>query len=296
MRPPTSRRTQNPTVLSKINELGSVFPISRTHRATLNAANSDFTYAAEAAKTGPFAGIWLALVALSPQIEDRFSIRQEIPVVYSPHPDFQSRTITQLQDLLRMIPQERQGYANGVLFFWAPDSKLNAKLENFSKTELVLIAIPEGGPGSLLSTLASHLYSQDLYRERTYVTGDQFFGRRSLLAELRGDLIEHRVPAVFGTRKTGKTSILKELVRTSSVSGPTDLIEVFIYQDLEHLPRPSSGNDPIPELLADISEEIRKELKLRSLRTKELADLGDRPSLVEFRRALTTILRHCAIR
>ena len=201
--------TRNLEVLSKINVLGTAFPQSRKHREILNAANSDFTYAAEAPKSGRFRGVWLALVRLSPELEDRFGIHQEIPVIYSPHTDVQGRTITRLREILDLLPQDRQGYAGGVLFFWAPDQKLETKLERFSRTELVLIPLPNNDAASFLRTLATHLYSQDLYRERTYVTGDQFFGRRSLLAELRGDLTNHRVPAVFGTRKTGKTSILK---------------------------------------------------------------------------------------
>ena len=288
----SSRRTKNPSVLSKIEALGKAFPVSRGHRETLNAADSDFTYARPAGTSGPFRDVWLALIRLSPELEDRFGIHQEIPVVYSPHTDVQSRTILRLREMLELLPQDRQGFAGGVLFFWAPDIKLETKLEKFSRTELVLIPLPTGGAEKLVRTLASHLYSQDLYRERTYVTGDQFFGRRHILAELRGDLADHRVSAVFGTRKTGKTSILKELVRTSEVGGNTDLIEVFIYEDLEHLPRPESGHDPIPELLGDLAEDIRKELKLRELRTKELADLPEKPSLLDFRRALTTILRH----
>jgi hypothetical protein len=143
-----------------------------------------------------------------------------------------------------------------------------------------------------LGTLFSRLYSQDLYREKTAVTGEQFFGRRSILAQLRGDLANYRVSAVFGTRKTGKTSILKELVATSSTQSQTTLKEVFVYLDLEHLPGPASGRDPIPVLLEDLAEWIRKELKARGLRTKELGDLPETPSLQEFRKALTSILAH----
>ena len=290
----SSRRTTNHLVLSRIDNLGHAFPDSRGHRRTFTAAASDFTYVHATELPSPFQGVWIALIRLSAELEDRFGIHQEIPVVYSPYTDVQGRTITRLREMLAYLPRDRQGYAGGLLFFWAPDPKLETKLQKFSRTELVLIPIPTGDAEELVATLAKHLYSQDLYRERTYVTGDQFFGRRNLLAELRGDLADHRVAAVFGTRKTGKTSILKELVRTSEVGGNTDLIEVFIYEDLEHLPRPESGKDPVPELLGDLAEDIRNELKLRGLRTKELADLTERPTLLEFRRALTANLRHPA--
>lgn len=289
-----ARHTRDPKVLEKISELIAAFPVARRHRQTLNAAQSDFTYASPAPTPGPFSGLWLALVRLSPELEDRYAIHQEIPVVYSPHSDLQGRTIVMLKEVFCLLPQERRGFAGGVAFLWASDPKLDTKLEKFSKTELVLMSIPEDGPDALVQTLASHLYSQDLYRERTYVTGSQFFGRRALLAELRGDLADHRVSAVFGTRKTGKTSILMELVRTASAANHTDLIEIFVYEDLEHLPRPSSGRDPIPELLDDLARDIQKELRIRSLRANELANLPDEPSLREFRMALTETLRHPA--
>jgi len=286
------RLTRNTTILSKLDALARVFPQSRHHRAILNETGSDFTYAAELPANSPFADVWLALIRLAPDLEERFAIHQEIPVIYSPHTDVQGRSIVRLPEMFTRLPAERQGFAGGLVFFWAPDPRLETKLERFSKTELVLLPMPSGSSDGFLTNLVARLYSQDLYRERTAVTGDQFFGRRSILAQLRGDLANHRVPAVFGTRKTGKTSILKELVRTSSSQGHTGLKEVFVYQDLEHLPRPSSGRDPIPELLGDLAESIRQELKLRDLRTRELGELDGRPTLLDFRKALTAILSH----
>lgn len=286
------RLTRNAVVLSKLDTLGSVFPESRVHRRILNDCGSDFTYAAEAPRDSPFSGLWLALVRLSPDLEEQLAIHQEIPVIYSPHADIQGRTIVRLSEILDYLPRERQGFAGGIVFFWAPDVKLEAKLEQFSRTELVLLPLPVSSADRFLLMVRARLYSQDLYRERTAVTGDQFFGRRSILMQLRGDLENHRVAAVFGTRKTGKTSILKELVRTSAVDGRAGLKEVFVYEDLEHLPRASSGRDVIPELLGDLTENIRRELKMRGLRTKELGDLPAEPTLVQFRRALTAILGH----
>lgn len=286
------RTSRNPIVLSKVNSLTAAFPEARQHRETLKLVQSDFVYASSAPLDGPFAGVWLGLIRLSEELEERFGIHQEIPTIYSPHSDIQSRTIVRIPEMLELLPPERQGYAEGITFFWAPDVRLQTKLQKFSKTERVLIPMQSGDSLSFVTALSGHLYSQDLYRERTYVTGDQFFGRRSLLADLRGDLYNHRVPAVFGTRKTGKTSILKELVRTSQAGGGTDLIEIFVYQDLEHLPQPSSGADPIPELLGDLVGEIHSQLKLRKLRTKEMSDVPASPTLLEFRKALKATLQH----
>lgn len=286
------RLTRNPVVLKQLDALASAFPASRDHRSVLNEIGSDFTFVGELPKDGPFAGVWVALVRLSPDLEERLAINREIPVVYSPHNDVQGRSIVRLPEMLSQLPHERRGFAAGVVFYWAPDHRLETKLQEFSRTELVLLPMPSGNAEEFLAVLFSRLYSQDLYREKTAVTGDQFFGRRSILAQLRGDLTNHRVSAVFGTRKTGKTSILKELVATSSGQKQTSITEVFVYLDLEHLPSPNSGGGPIPLLLGDLAESIRQELKRRGLRTKELADLPEIPSLQEFRKALTAILVH----
>jgi hypothetical protein len=290
----SARLTRNPLILSKLNTMGVAFPASRHHRAILNEIGSDFTYAGALPNDGPFAGFWIALIRLSPDLEERFAINKEIPVIYNPHSDIQGRSIVRLPEMLRQLPPDRKGFAGGVVFFWADDHRLEAKLEQFSKTELVILPLPQKTAEQFLGVLVSRLYSQDLYREKTAVTGDQFFGRRSILAQLRGDLSNYRVAAVFGTRKTGKTSILKELVATSASQGHTGLKEVFVYMDLEHLPGPNSGRDPIPLLLGDLSESIREELKRRNLRTRELGELSETPSLQEFRKALASILTHAS--
>ena len=64
-----------------------------------------------------------ALIRLSPKLEDRFGLHQEIPVVYSPHTDLQGRTILKLRDMLELLPKDRQAFTGGVLFLWAPDNK-----------------------------------------------------------------------------------------------------------------------------------------------------------------------------
>lgn len=284
--------TRHLVVLKLLAELATIYPQSKDHRDALRELDSDFVYAA------PVVGgsrvttdIWITTIRLAPLLEDRFGIYREIAAIYSPHADLQGRTISRIPDLLNLLPPERRGFASGVVFFWAPDTRLVAKLDQFTKTEQVLIPLIGSGGQDQLRAISSRLYSQDLYRERTYVTGDQFFGRRTLLQELRADLHSQKVPAIFGTRKTGKTSILQELVRTSKSNSDSGLIEVFIYQDLEHLPALTSG-DPIPELMMDLAQSTRVALKERGLRTKELAELPSRPSILQFRQALSTTLLH----
>ena len=93
----------------------------------------------------------------------------------------------------------------------------------------------------------------------------------------------------FGTRKTGKTSIIKELARTSErLTG--DARSIYVYQDLEHLSDATVG-DPAKELVVDLAEKIREAFKSAGLRTNEIASLGSDAGPLEFFRALDTILK-----
>ena len=94
---------------------------------------------------------------------------------------------------------------------------------------------------------------------------------------------------IFGLRKTGKTSLLHEIIRShDSERGREGSSSVLVYQDLEYLP--SLVEDPIPDLIQDLAENIRRRLKERGLRTKELADLPNPASPSDFRRALDSLL------
>jgi hypothetical protein len=124
---------------------------------------------------------------------------------------------------------------------------------------------------------------------RGYVTGDQFFGRGGELQQIADSIRQQEVVGVFGLRKTGKTSLLHELIRTrDSEIGPRGEQRLLVYQDLEYLP--SLSEDPVPELIQDIAENLRRRLKKNGLRTQELAELPERATPTEFRRRLDLLL------
>lgn len=81
------------------------------------------------------------------------------------------------------------------------------------------------------NVLNQWLYRRDLFGTNAPVSGKRFFGRDSALAELR-EAIQSAVPTgVFGLRKVGKTSLLKETVRRANESG-----DIAIYIDLLRVP------------------------------------------------------------
>ena len=85
--------------------------------------------------------------------------------------------------------------------------------------------------GVLRELLDQWLYRRDLFALNSPVVGRRFFGREKPLAELR-EAITTSVPlGVFGLRKVGKTSLLKETERRLSDSG-----DIVAYIDLLRVP------------------------------------------------------------
>lgn len=83
----------------------------------------------------------------------------------------------------------------------------------------------------LRSVLDRWLYRRDLFAFSFPVVGRRFFGRDKALAELREAVATATPAGVFGLRKVGKTSILKEMERRASESG-----DLIVYLDLLRVP------------------------------------------------------------
>jgi hypothetical protein len=287
------------TLIARIDELGQAVPISVKHRELLRELGSEFVYARPLG--GPSENIgWLVLVRFGSVLESRFGFTREIPLLYSPFADLQIRTTDGLEARLEQLPSERRTVSTNEVLVWAPDPRLTAKLESWSRAARVLLPMPGDSdlahPESLqrfVDLLASNLASRDLYSARGYVTGDQFFGRAVELQQVADSVRQREVVGVFGLRKTGKTSLLNELKRSyDSERDAGERLQLFVYQDLEYLP--SLSEDPVVELVQDLAENIRRRLKQEGLRTQELADLPTGASPSDFRRALDRLLEKIA--
>jgi hypothetical protein len=287
------------TLLTRIEELHRAVPISVAHRDLLRELGSEFVYARPLGGPGENIG-WLVLVRFGSVLESRFGFTREIPLLYSPFADLQIRTTDGLEARLAQLPSERRSVSTNEVLVWAPDLRLAAKLESWSRAARVLLPMPSDNdlehPERLqrfIDLLASKLASRDLYSARGYVTGDQFFGRAVELQQVADSVRQQEVVGVFGLRKTGKTSLLNELKRSyDSERDAGERLQLFVYQDLEHLP--SLSEDPVVELVQDLAENIRRRFKQEGLRTQELADLPVGASPSDFRRALDRLLEKIA--
>ena len=287
----------DPSLVARLEQLHDAFPISVQHRQLLRQLGSEFVFA-KPVHTGSFSpDSWLVLLRFGSVLEGRFGFTREVPVLYYPFSDLQIRQIDGIEkNLADHLPTDRRSVSSAEIFIWSDDTRLSDKLAHWSSPTRVLIPLPNQAAISsndpiahFINTLANKLTSRDLYSIRGYVTGEQFFGRSAELQFLSDCIKSREVVGVFGLRKTGKTSLLHEVIRANRrefiSSNP---IEVIIYQDLEYLP--SVADDPVPDLIQDIADNLRKALKEHGLRTLELTELPRAASLSDFRRALDALL------
>lgn len=225
-----------------------------------------------------------ALVRFSGAIESAFGFTREVMFFYSPYRDLQIRTFRAAKTVLNEIDRE---VTPDTIFLHAPDPRLKEKLDDWSGGMLAIPLSMSDGPLSFISLLRDYIFSRDLFYETTPVQGDRFFGRRQLLQSFRDDVRKQRVAGLFGLRKSGKTSVLSELA--SNLRSPDRIV---ILRDLESLPSPPA--DPVPDLVRELVGDLLDELRTRSRRTLDLANLGDEPTLNQLKTALQSTLRRLA--
>lgn len=271
---------QHPDLLANIERIRDRFPIFRDHMEALRGLGSQIVFAGMCRQEG-FRECAVAHVRFSGAIEAGFGFTREVMIFYSPHKDLQGRAF---KAAVRELTRSDRSVTPDTFFMWSPDQRLRTKLHDWSlPTELAIpLLIDDEDHLSLISLLRDYIYARDLFYITTPVKGASFFGRRTLLQSLRDDVFNQRVTGLFGLRKSGKTSILlqlKEDLQSSSV--------VCVLMDLEAFPSPPE--DPTDDIVADLRRRVIDELKAAGLRTQELSQLPDRPSILELKNALQAI-------
>ena len=204
---------------------------------------------------------------LGVDIEKQFAIAGEVLFLFTPYDDLQRRTFNALTQRLRTEVAKQQVGAHGsvrftpdpsVALLWAPDPMVRPHLEswNLESGGSLVAAIPNlheattDGRGEVIRSLKEILVARDLYRGRNPVTGNDFFGRQDLLTGLRAELSAGRSVGLFGLRRAGKTSVLREFQRRNR----TARIAV-VLSDLEAIDNLAE----VPALLAsDIANTLRE--------------------------------------
>lgn len=259
-----TRFKTNPVVVSdqvllgRIETLNRKIPISREHRRAFNELGSEFTYAREVSGhdcseigfPNYLARTYLCLVRLHSDIESGIGVFREVPVVYSPQPDLQGRYVRSLPDLLRILPAARQQIERHLFFVSVSVSVTDEQVKQLSSPHARLVRLPASSPAgssaeTVIRSLASTVYSTDLYAREGYVVGEDFFGRSETLRRIQSNVRLKKVAGLMGLRKSGKTSLIKQLINEAADE------TIYIYEDLESVESIRFGN-PIPALIRSL--------------------------------------------
>ncbi|PKI91130.1 hypothetical protein CW368_07655 [Actinomycetales bacterium SN12] len=211
----------------------------------------------------------LALARLGSDLERRFSINGEVAWYFTPWVDFQRRSFNAItlrtHDLLKSLQVENGGLerftaSRRVVMLVSPDPDIRRKLDEWqrdSRRELIVVPIDAAGSdearikAAIVRELRDRLGARDLYRTQNPVEGDDFFGRSSLLRSMTAALEGDQNIAVLGLRRSGKTSVLREL-RRQVISRRI----VMTISDFQMLDASSIG-----ELPASIASALNEDLK-----------------------------------
>lgn len=281
-------RLRDAGTLRHLERLQLAFPTARRQREALWVLKSDFSYAAS------WDGrLWLGLVRFGRNIERRFGITNEVLILYVPYYDLQPRILSALDAYKSSLPAGRLADKQ-LLLIHCPDPDADAKLESwspslgFSAVRLSSVGTIEEIAERLIAGLVSRLSSRNLYEESLAVTGMDFYGREDILRQLIFELRQRNVCGVFGLRKSGKTSIIKELGRR--FQGEDSGARIFVLRDMETLPTDPSLVEA--RLISDLRASFLVGFRERGIRTHELANL-DSNEIGPFRRALEASLSDC---
>lgn len=259
------------------------FPRLRSYKTALNELGSQIVYAGRSGDKN-FEECGVALVRFSGAIEEAFGFTREVMIFLTPHRDLQIRTY---QAAVRELRTLRREVTPDLIFISSPDPRVRTKLEDWSTAAVQAIPLESDEDLTalqLISHIRDYVFTRNLFYETGPVSGDRFFGRREILQSLRDDILHGRVAGLFGLRKAGKTSVLMQLA--SDLEGRSI---VSVFMDLEAFPSPPE--DPTDEILATLRVRLLEQLKAHGLRTKELAELSEVPSIVQFKMAFQALLK-----
>lgn len=261
------KRLWDKEALRFVERLVARVPRARRHREALHLLRSDFVFAREENDKS-----WTALIYLNQGLAGRFGLVDHLVVRYVEYNDLQPRSIECVagMEFPRQVEKEP-------LFVSSKDPRETHKLEQWSRRlGTTILPMPRADDASetareLVGTLATAVASRDYYDVPTAVTGGNFFGREKAIASLVADIKSGHVTGVFGLRKMGKTSIVKELGRQTNL---TVRQQAFIFYDLETLP--GDLDVAVGRLCLDLAQRFQHQLGGLGLRTREVAHLVER--------------------
>lgn len=209
------------------------FPRARRLDAALQAPSNPtpLFFLAETNHHPDLKRVGFALGRLGKDIERQYLINGEVAFFFAPWSDFQRRSFNVFTNGLdafssKVLEDAGQGGrftpSNKVVILVSSDAQAVDKIAEWhqsssSGTHVVCVSPtsdqPESWRREVHAQLRSVLGERDLYRTQKPVTGEDFFGRGSILKKASAALAKDENVAILGLRRSGKTSVLRELKR-----------------------------------------------------------------------------------
>lgn len=165
--------------------------------------------------------------------EEALSLSREVVVILSSYENFEPRTLDAFEEVYKEFPDNRLERICYVLI--SADDKIESHLENCLSNQESQVIVPfsyssfrknRGNANFLRNQFRKFFYSRDLFDFSEPLKKDfYFFGRTELTVTIVEKHRSNQNFGLFGLRKTGKTSIIYDVIRKLS---QIDSIGVFI--------------------------------------------------------------------
>lgn len=207
----------------------SRFPRGRALTRFLADAGCAVIWAQEAEWDQPGHPPWRLHFRLPSEYEAEFGFSRELLLLATSWPEFQVRSL----DFLRSEVAAAGRVDPEVAFILCDDATAPDKTYEWCGNEFTVVTLTSDHLGrppfeTLRKALQDNFYGRNFYSEAGVVTGERFFGRLNLLRKLTADIAGGRPVGLFGLRRIGKTSVLRQLGETLDTE-----THHYIYVDLQ---------------------------------------------------------------
>lgn len=205
----------------------------------------------------------LKVFFLSPEnhLKEAYGFENEIMLVYAPFPTMEPRTLQAVEQIFAQSPAKgRVETLNYFLVSDAPDVRdwLDAYTSSRQESRIIVsftkseLEQHRGDSWFIRNRLDEQFFGRDLFNYSLPLVEDTyFFGRQQLLMEYYDAIKRKENKAIFGLRKTGKTSFLFKLKRLIE----NEKVATTIYIDCK---QPDIRKSRWYELLEEIATKISK--------------------------------------
>lgn len=160
-------------------------------------------------------------------MEEAFGITQEIIIIISPYRSFEARTLEAYNHISLELVEQRYEKLCYVLI--SADDQIETKLSQYLTNQENQIIVPfsyasfeqnRADPHFIRNQFRAYFYSRDLFDYSEPLKKDTFFfGRNEIVTQIISKHRSGQNYGLFGLRKTGKTSIIYDILRKCEAQG-----------------------------------------------------------------------------